>query len=261
MTLSVIGSGSKGNCYVLQNEEEALIIEAGTPFDEKAKQALGWNTAKIKAVIISHAHNDHAGYSKQYTDAGIRVMALQDTIVRQGLDNMFATPYEPGKGFKVGGFKVLPFPLVHYNTDGTRCPNCGFLITHDETGRIVFFTDCQAFSRQVQTEDGLQYIPYDFPNVSHWMIEANYDDYILHRSKIEDFVKNRIRKSHMSLNNTIKVAKRVDLSRTREILLIHLSDGNSDDRKFVQEMRKATGKRVYAAHAGLMLDYNETPEI
>lgn len=37
------------------------------------------------------------------------------------------------------------------------------------------------------------------------------------------------------------------------------SDGNADDRKFVREMRAATGKRCYAAHAGLMLDYNETP--
>lgn len=258
MTLTVIGSGSAGNCYILQNETEALIIEAGLPFDKDVKKALGWDTSKIKAVIISHAHNDHAGYAAQYTAAGIKVMALPDTIERKHL-GMFATPYKPGHGFKVGGFKVLPFPLIHYNTDGTRCPNCGFLITHEETGRICFFTDCESFSREVETKDGIRYQPYDFPNVTHWMMEANYDDFILNRSHLEDFIKDRIRKSHMSLRNCLKVAKRVDLHCTREILLIHLSDGNSDDRKFVREIRKATHKRVYAAHAGFMLEYNEKP--
>lgn len=258
MTLTVIGSGSAGNCYILQNEQEALIIEAGLPFDKEVKRALDWNTSKIKAVIISHAHGDHSAYAHQYTEAGIRVMALPDVINRRNL-GMFATPYQPGHGFKVGGFKVLPFPLIHYNTDGSRCPNCGFLITHQETGRIVFFTDCESFSREIETENGTRYEPYDFPNVSHWMMEANYDDFILNRSHLDDNLKDRIRKSHMSLRNVLKVAKRVDLSKTREILLLHLSDGNSDDRKFVREMRKATGIRTYAAHAGLMIDYDKEP--
>ena len=65
----------------------------------------------------------------------------------------------------------------------------------------------------------------------------------------------------MSLQNAIKIAKRIDLHFTKYILLIHLSDGNGDERKFVREIRKATGKRVYAAHAGLMIDYNEKLKI
>lgn len=242
----------------MQNEQEALIIEAGLPFGKDVKCALGWNTAKIKAVIVSHAHGDHSAYAAQYTAVGIRVMALSDVIERRGL-SVPAMPYQPGRGFIVGGFKVLPFPLIHYNTDGSRCPNCGFLITHEETGRIVFFTDCEAFSREVQTEDGIRYQPYDFPDVSHWMIEANYDDFILRRSHLDETIKARIKRSHMSLRNAIKTAKRIDLHMTREILLLHLSDGNSDDRKFVREMRKATGKRTYAAHAGLVIDYDIKP--
>ena len=34
MKLTVIGSGSKGNCYILKGFREALIIECGVPFDE-----------------------------------------------------------------------------------------------------------------------------------------------------------------------------------------------------------------------------------
>ena len=84
-----------------------------------------------------------------------------------------------------------------------------------------------------------------------------YDNAIINRSKhIPDFVKDRIKHSHMSLTNTLKVARLVDLTSTREILLIHISDGNADDRKFVREMRAATGKRCYAAHPGLVIDYS-----
>lgn len=37
MRLKVLGSGSSGNCYILENENEALIIEAGLPFMEVKK--------------------------------------------------------------------------------------------------------------------------------------------------------------------------------------------------------------------------------
>lgn len=258
MTLAVLGSGSSGNCYVLQNESEALILEAGLPFDSEVKKVLKWNITKVRGVLCTHYHNDHAGFLKQYDDAGFKIYTLPEVIEKKGVSRLNACPLSlAGRWVKIGGFKILPFPLVHYNTDGSRCPICGFLINHRDAGRICFFTDCQAFSREVITEDGrIGYEPYDFASVNHWMMEANYDDYILHMQNLAKPLKERIRRSHMSLNNAIKTARRIDLNSTREILLIHLSDGNSDDRKFIREMRKATGKRVYAAHAGLQIDYS-----
>ena len=55
MELKVLGSGSSGNCYILENDNEALIIEAGLPFME-VKKALNFNVMKIKAVLVSHTH-------------------------------------------------------------------------------------------------------------------------------------------------------------------------------------------------------------
>lgn len=52
MRLKVLGSGSSGNCYMLENDKEALIIEAGLPFME-VKKALDFNVMKIKAVITT----------------------------------------------------------------------------------------------------------------------------------------------------------------------------------------------------------------
>ena len=72
MRLKVLGSGSKGNCYILENETEALVIEAGLPLME-VKRALDFNVKKIKAVIVSHVHGDHHKYWHEYVMAGIPV--------------------------------------------------------------------------------------------------------------------------------------------------------------------------------------------
>ena len=72
MKLKTLGSGSSGNCYMLENDKEALIIEAGLPFME-VKKALDFNVMKIKAVITTHFHTDHSLYSLQYVQAGIPV--------------------------------------------------------------------------------------------------------------------------------------------------------------------------------------------
>ena len=43
------------------------------------------------------------------------------------------------------------------------------------------------------------------------------------------------------------------------IVLIHLSDGNSDEERFVREVKEITGKPVYAANAGMVLDLSKQP--
>ena len=55
MNLKVLGSGSSGNCYLLENETECLVIEAGLPLME-VKKAIGFNIKKIVGVVASHEH-------------------------------------------------------------------------------------------------------------------------------------------------------------------------------------------------------------
>ncbi len=242
MTLTIIGSSSRGNGYVLQNDSEALIIEAGVKLMD-AKKALEFNTAKVKGCIISHQHGDHAGHAKEYGDAGIPLLALPEVIRAKRLGRT-ARAIEPGKGYRFGGFKVLPFPVMH------DVPCVGFLIQHDEAGRILFFTDTYAMQ-------------YDFTGVNHWLIEANYADDILNRNinsgGLPKELKARLHTSHMSLKNAIRILRRSDLSVTKDILLIHLSDGNSDQKRFVKEVRLATGKRTQVANPWLRMDYDIDP--
>ena len=59
MKLKVLGSNSLGNCYILENKDEALILEAGIKL-VNVKKALNYNISKIVGCLVSHEHNDHA---------------------------------------------------------------------------------------------------------------------------------------------------------------------------------------------------------
>jgi phosphoribosyl 1,2-cyclic phosphodiesterase len=63
---------------------------------------------------------------------------------------------------------------------------------------------------------------------------------------IPAIVGRRIRRNHMNLENLIQMLKANDLSRCREIYLMHLSDGNSDERRMKEEIQAATGVPTYA---------------
>ena len=53
MKLKVLGSNSLGNCYILENKDEALIIEAGIKLP-KVKAAMNYNIKKIVGCLVSH---------------------------------------------------------------------------------------------------------------------------------------------------------------------------------------------------------------
>lgn len=242
MELKILGSSSKGNGYVLEADNEALIIEAGVKLLE-AKKAVGFNISKVVGCIVTHQHNDHAGYVQEYAKAGVVVLALSSVIESKKLVRNYKT-IEIGKGYMLGNFKVLPFEVMH------DVPCVGYLIEHPECGKVLFVTDTYAMQ-------------YRFTGVTHWLIEANYADDILTdnilEGRIPQAMRRRLLTSHMELNNTKEALISSDLSKTRNIVLIHLSDGNSDERRFIAECKAATGKCVVAANAGMVINFDVIP--
>lgn len=244
MRLNVLGSDSNGNCYVLQNDKEALIIEAGVRFSE-VKKALKWQLSKVVGAVITHEHNDHAKYVRDFVSNGITVLALPSVFKAKGIDSLsFRKEIEPMHGYIVGGFKVFAIPVCH------DVPCVGFIIEHDDMGRMLFVTDTMM-------------LEYRVPGLNHILLEANYADDILD-TKIEAgsvplSMKPRLIHSHMEIETTKGILRANDLSGVNEIVLIHLSNGNSDERRFVREVQETSGKPVYAAVAGLELNLSINP--
>ena len=234
----MLGSSSSGNCYILDNGKEALILEAGVRFQE-VKKALGYNLRKVVGCLITHRPQAHAKYIKAMVDNGFYTLALPDVWETRGVWGSRSVPIVPKHGYKLGRFKVLPFNACH------DVPCVGYLIEHPECGRVMFLTDsCECLSL--------------FSNLNHVLIECNYsmpklieavNAGITPRTQID-----RLPNSHMELQTCKSVLSDIDLSNVYNIVLLHLSDHNSDRLQFVSEIERHTGKVVYAAAPNLSID-------
>jgi phosphoribosyl 1,2-cyclic phosphodiesterase len=243
MVLKVIGSNSRGNSYILENNNEALLLECGVKF-KKVKEAICFDISKIVAAVITHEHIDHAGYVKEVAEAGIPVYTSKGTASKIH-EHFSIKAIGPEESIKVGSFKILPFPVTH-----DAAEPFGFLINHPETGIILFATDtCE--------------IPYAFPDLNQILVEVNYQQEIIDNNilngRIPWMVRKRVLESHMELGTFISFLKETDITNVQNIVLLHLSDGNSHARKMKEEVIKHTGKQVHVADQDMIIDLNQTP--
>lgn len=241
MFIKVLGSGSSGNGYIIGNEQEQIIIECGMPFRDVEK-AMNGNVSNIKGVLVSHSHGDHMKFASQYA-LRLPLFATKGTFEEaqsSKMDNFMdyesypaCQPIKYKKTFALGDFKVMPFKTYH----DTKEP-CGFIIKLPNGSNLVFATDTYK-------------LPYRFSNISYWMIECNYDRTLLKQNVTEGIVHlkvaERVIASHLNIDSCIRTLQENDLTRTREIILIHLSNNNSQKDFFVDEVGRATGKFVTVA--------------
>ena len=238
MKLKVLGSSSSGNCYILESDNEALIIEAGLPFME-VKKALNFNVRKIKAVIITHIHSDHHLHWYEYARAGIPV-------------------FEPFKNdgksleFDNSQFRIRAFPNIskdghwfHGNNDGSECPCYGFYIEHPDLGLLVYVTDTEC-------------VRWRFSNVNHILVEANHSYDLIDNEAVNY---SHVMRGHMSLQTALDFISTNDNPALRNVVLLHLSDKNSDSEQFLQKTKETVkyGVDCYIAEKGLEVDLNLCP--
>lgn len=231
MKFKTIASGSKGNCYLLETDKGNLLIEAGLPINQ-IKQGLNYDFSKIQGCLISHEHMDHAKAIKETANMGIDVYSSKGTLKALKCEGHRFIPIAHGKAKTIGDFKVLPF-----NTEHDATEPLGFLIKQGNQ-KLLFATDTF-------------YLRYRFNDLTHIAIECNYV-----RSVMEEGLRNgtiniqrvaRTMKSHMSLENLIEFLKVNDLSKVKEIHLLHLSDDNSSIPIIKREIREIyQGKLVVA---------------
>lgn len=242
MTLKVIGTGSKGNAYLLEGEDTALLIECGVNFS-KIKKAANFNLKKIEAAIVTHEHLDHAKSINDVMNAGINVYATEGTHKACNTFKHHRAGILPkNKTIKIGEFKVKAFDVKHDAADP-----CGFIINHPDFGNLLFITDTF-------------YCPYTFKGINNIILEINFSEEIM-KEKLSDkeFLKDRILMSHMSLETAKEFLEASDLTQVNNIVLIHLSDTNSNEILFKKEVEELTQKTVVVADNDMNIELAKTP--
>ena len=244
MKLKVIGTGSRGNAYLLENEQEALLIECGVSMMD-IKKAVNFNVNKISGCIVTHEHNDHGKSIKDVLQSGISVFATEGTFNGKQIDHYYwarAYAIKQRDQFQVGTFKVISFPINHDVNEP-----CGFLIQHPDCGVVLFLTDSY-------------YSNFTFKGLNNIIVEANYDNEIIdEKLDGKKFLRDRIYRSHMSLDTCMEFLQANDLSQVNNIVLVHLSDSNSHELNFARKVSEVTGKEVHVASNGMQIGFNKTP--
>jgi len=245
MKLTTIGSGSKGNCYLLEaSTGEILMIECGVHI-KQIKQALNFDFSKVVGCIVTHSHLDHSKSIHEVLGLGINVWASEATHEARGTTmNHRSCVFENMGDAFLGHFTVKAFDVQH------DVPTFGFLINHPECGNTLFLTDTF-------------YCKYTFKNLNNIIIEANFSreiiDLKMQNGHAPKFLRDRILKSHLSLEYCKELLQANDLSQVNNIHLIHLSDSNSNEVQFQREIAELTGKNVTVASNGMTIPFDKTP--
>jgi phosphoribosyl 1,2-cyclic phosphodiesterase len=247
VSVTVLASGSKGNCTVVSSSGTRLLVDAGLSCRELLSRLVlcGLDPHTIDAILITHEHTDHIG--------GLRVLAKRlkvpvyitgatyhayQKFARDSSGNRVAIgrleTFCSGSAFQIGDIMVTPFTIPHDAVDPI-----GFTFRSDGI-KVGVCTD-------------LGYMP---ASVRHHlrgchvlMIESNHDLELLRGGPYPWSVKQRVmsRVGHLS-NDALADFLTSDYDGVAEFLILaHLSEQNNHP-----EIARMTAERALGQQRSLL---------
>lgn len=214
-TLTVLGSGSRGNAFALSAGGAAILLDAGFSAREIARRAelAGIGLDGLCGIALTHEHGDHSqGALRLARRHRIPVLASAGTWSALGAPaDIEFRPLRSTSRTECG-----PFTLA------------GCSLLHDAA---------EPFALTVTTADGLclgvaydfgratQALRYHFRRLHAIVLEANYDEVMLRTSRYPASVQHRIAGSggHLSNRATAQLLAELHHAGLATVVLAHLS--------------------------------------
>lgn len=225
--ITSLNSGSNGNCYYIDNDKEAILVDAGISCREieKRMKRLGLSMQKIKAVFVSHEHSDHIkgipALAKKYQ---LPVYITEAALFHSGcvLDKHLVVPFVVNEPIVIGGLCAIAFPKLHDASDP-----CSFVVACNGI-KVGIFTDIG---------EPCKHVIHHFKKCHAAFLEANYDDEMLEKGNYPYHLKKRIKggKGHLSNKQALELFKTHRPEYMSHLLLSHLSKNNNCPR-LVQQL-------------------------
>ena len=242
ITVSVLGSGSRGNATFVKTERVRLLIDAGMSRREIAKrlESIGEDPDGIDTVLITHEHSDHAGGLKML----VKELPLQAFLTWGTIGALHAEEYElngsalvpipPGVPFTVGDAEILPFS-----------------VPHDAAEPVAFSITCGGTKITQLTDIGYMpdHVAERLRGSQMLILESNHDLEMLRVGPYPWNLKQRLMGRYGHLSNTAVgrfIRERYD-GTASHVVLAHLSSKNNHPEIAKQEAARALRDRGFLA--------------
>lgn len=217
-SVTVLGSGSAGNCSLIATSQCRLLVDAGFSARQITQrlESVGVRPESLDGIFITHEHSDHVAglevFGRRFCVPIYANPLTAETLRRGSLAdfpkwNLFAT----GAVFSVKNIEIQSFYVPHDAVDPTA-----FVFTADE-GAIGFLTDL-GYAPKLALER--------IRRVDTLVVETNHDERMLQEDTKRPWsVKQRIlsRHGHLSNDAAAKLVATIAGDRLRRVVLGHLS--------------------------------------
>jgi phosphoribosyl 1,2-cyclic phosphodiesterase len=217
ITLYVLGSGSRGNCFAVETEGVVLLIDAGFSAREIERRAesVALELSRTAAIALTHEHGDHCcGAAALARRLGVPVLTAPGTWTRlhDGMEDTEHRPLGLCAGVELGPFRVEACPTSHDAAEPLA------LVARASDGASVGV----AYDLGRPTTA----VRYLLRNLSAIILEANHDEFQLRTSSYPPVVQRRIAGSagHLSNRAAARLLSELHHPGLSIIVLAHLSE-------------------------------------
>jgi phosphoribosyl 1,2-cyclic phosphodiesterase len=140
--LTILGSGSSGNCTYLETDEARLLIDAGLSGRQIRNRLLsiGRTVENLTGIILTHEHSDHVQGLVGLAAQELKVPIYCNRLTKEAIELQLKAPldfhlFSTGSAFDAGDVVVETFNVPHDAYDPA-----GFLF-RTTAGNIGFLTD------------------------------------------------------------------------------------------------------------------------
>lgn len=246
MKICVLASGSKGNSSYIETDETKSLIDLGMSagYTAKALKNIGVDPSEIQRVFITHTHSDHVAglkvFLKKYNPIVYLTKRMEEEIDFEIEDKVYID----------GDIKIDDLNVTVIKTSHDTADSNGYVFS--SLGKsIVYITDTGYIN--VRNFDKLK-------NKNIYVLESNHDVRLLREGKYPYYLQQRILsdKGHLSNKDSAYYLSEFIGDKTKEIILIHLSEENNKPGLALKTLLDTLDKKGVKVPSVLIADQKES---
>lgn len=240
--LHILGSGSKGNCALVEGPTGLIMFDDGFSRREVLRRMgeLGLDATDVRALLLTHEHGDHVGgvsvWCKRFS--GELWASRGTTGTRRYLACLPFREFDPGEMLEIAGLRVLTFPTSHDVVNP-----CGFRFELPGPGGEALDAIGYATDTGILTPEAALALR----DARILALESNHDVPMLRTGSYPRILQDRIlsETGHLSNAQAADALPGLVTERTERVVAMHISQENN---------RPSLAVRVLAAALGAALD-------